>query len=350
MVLHSLELTNFRNHKHFQVEFSPLTVFVGPNGIGKTNILEAIHLISTGNSWRTKKAEDLINWHEEFSKIVCKIENSKIELIILKKNINSKAVKINGVKKKIFELLGILPAVLFTPESLNIINGPPVMRRKFLDLLLIQTDRNYALKLIELKKILKSRNALLEIAANDHKRIEELPFWDHKLAGTGSEVIKKRIEASNFLNKILNKCFSDITGDKKAKLVIKYCSTVKDIQKFPETLFTNRAKELAFRFSIYGPHRDDFRIILNGREAKPYLSRGETRSVVLALKRAEMEFLRLRLKKEPVLLLDDIFSELDETRRKNIGQLLKSEQMILNATDLKNLPESLIKRAKVIKL
>ncbi|MGA2666704.1 MAG: DNA replication/repair protein RecF [Patescibacteria group bacterium] len=353
-MLKCLHLTNFRNYEKGDFKFDKTTIFIGPNGTGKTNIIEAIYLLSTGRSWRTSKDSEVVKWGEDFAKISAEIaaeEAHQLDLVIQKQGYEApliKTIKINDVKRKLVDLLGTLPAVLFSPEALEMASGAPALRRRFLDILLCQTDKKYTLNLIELGKVLKSRNKLLFYIKLGKSKPDELDFWDEKLVELGTFIIQKRKEAIGVLNKKVSDIYSEISGQKE-ELLIKYHPSVLPDQ-FAETLVAVREREIENTISMHGPHRDDFLFSLDGRDLTTFGSRGEFRTTILALKMGELEYLKKNLEAEPVLLLDDIFSELDAVRRLHLVKIVESQQTIISTTDLDHIEDNLKKKAKIVEV
>jgi len=347
MILRSLTLTNFRNYENFKIDFKPITIFVGPNGIGKTNLIEAIHLLSLGKSYRTQDSFELIKWDEDFCRIVGKVEKNDLELFI-DKNTEQKSVKINEVKKKSIELFGKLKTVLFSPESIDIVIGAPRLRRRFLDVILSQINREYLYNLIELQKIIKNRNALLK-NIRDRKSIpKELDFWNEKLVDLSNLIIKERLELIKFIEKDISVLFPLFKID-KGDLKIKYIPSVPDMNYFSDLLAQNQEREIALSSTLFGPHRDDLQFLLDNRDINSFASRGEIRSVVFSLKMAELNYLKT---KDPntLLLLDDIFSELDKIRREKLSEIIKDQATIITTTDESFIDEKLKKKAKIVGL
>jgi len=354
-MIKTLALTNFRNHKNYALNFNNITILIGPNGIGKTNIIEAIWLLASGRSWRTNHDLEAICWGEDFAKIVGKIKKEgkekSLELILqreasgIKQN---KTVKINGVKKRLIELLGETPAVLFSPEAIQMIDGPPLLRRRFLDIMLSQVDKKYALCLLDFIKILKGRNRLLFYIKIGNSKEDELEFWDEKFIALSKYLINRRKEAMDFFNQKVGETYQLISG-KKEDLYLEYRSSVEP-GKIKDYLIASRRREIEQAITLAGPHRDDFEIILDERDITKFGSRGEYRSTVLALKMLELEFLAGEKEERPVLLLDDIFSELDKERRMHLASIVSGQQTIITTTDLDHIEKSLIDKAKLVEL
>jgi len=354
-MLKHLDLINFRNYEKYSIDFNEITIFVGPNGVGKTNIIEAIYLLSTGRSWRTNKDHEVVNWQAEVARMVAKIDNEPaltIEMIIQKipnpEHPQTKLVKINGVKKKLTDILGRLPSVLFSPEEIHLIDGAPLLRRRFLDILLCQIDKKYILALLDLLKIIRGRNRLLYYLKIGRSKVDELAFWDEKLVTLGSFIIKKRQKTITKMNEELTKKYQEIAGEAET-LQLKYKPTVK-VENFAQILLANREREIEQTATLFGPHRDDLIFLLESKDITTFGSRGEFRSAVLALKVAELEFLAVEKGERPLLLLDDIFSELDKNRRIHLAKIVGGQQTIITTTDLDHIEKGLREKAKIVEL
>lgn len=370
-MLHNISLTNFRNYSKYSLDFAKTTILIGPNGIGKTNILESIALLSTGRSWRTNKDNETVKWHPprvdeagtsrveagaEVARIKSEIRNQNdelnIEMVIQKmptaEHPQTKLVKINSVKKKLTEILGLLPTVLFSPEEIHLIDGAPALRRRFLDILLCQIDRKYTLALLDLAKIIRGRNKLLYYIKIGKSKAGELEFWDEKLVALGSFIVRKRQGAATKINKELTKIYQEISGTGES-LQLKYKPTVEP-DNFAEMLAANREREIEQTATLFGPHRDDLVFLLESKDISTFGSRGEYRSAVLATKVSELEFLAIEKGERPLLLLDDIFSELDKNRRMHLAKIVEGQQTIITTTDLDHIEKNLREKAKIIEL
>jgi len=350
-MIKSLELTNFRNYAKYAIDFSDINIFIGPNGVGKTNIIESVWMLADGRSWRTKSDLEVIAWDKDFAKIYGKYGDTEIELILQKAIIEKappKQLKINGVKHRLIDLLGEMPAILFSPEEIQMVAGAPNLRRRFLDIMLAQVNRKYTLALLDYTRVLKGRNKLLSMIKHGRGKPDELDFWDEKLAVTGKFLIKKRKEAIGIFNRDFSRTYQEISGGKEILKLI-YKATV-DEEKFEEFLVANRENEIEQEITAHGPHRDDFLIQLDGRNLATCGSRGEERSVVLALKILEIAFLTKEKEERPILLLDDIFSELDSDRRLHLAKIVGNQQTIITTTDLDHIERGLRDKAKIVEL
>lgn len=345
MRIKNLKLLNFRNHLGLEVDFTKTNLLLGSNGSGKTSILEAIFLLSTAKSPRTARNQELINWSKQklFLKLTLIGKNQSIKKIRLeidrqkqKRNI---AFSIDGVVVVPKNIVGVFKAVYFSPETLEIINGSPQERRRFVDILLSQISPHYLANLIEYKKILVNRNKLLKDIALKKREKEEIIFWDMKLVEFGAKIMRARRKVIVNLSKPLRKYQQIISGRKKKLKIIYHPSFAFGRNEDIENAFTERiASEINFELkcgnTLYGPHRDDIRFVYQGRDAASFCSRGEIRSIIIALKLAEADYIKKITSEEPVILLDDIFSELDEKHSLALSNLiLNNYQSIISSTD-----------------
>ncbi|EKD56013.1 MAG: DNA replication and repair protein recF [uncultured bacterium] len=346
MQLNSLSLTNFRNYDDFALDFEPLTVLVGPNGVGKTNLLEAVYQIAVFSSYRARSSKDSIRWGQEFSRIVGQTNNTSVELFIDQKL--NKSIKINGVEKKTIDALGQLVVVLFSPESLDIVSGAPQERRRFMNLLLGQTDKEYARSLISLNHILANRNRLLYRIKTNLAKTDELDFWDQELIKLNKIITEQRQILIDLINQNLTNYYQLISGSDD-KLIAKYKKRA-DGKILDQLLIANRDQEINQTTTLYGPHRDELIFYLNDYLIGAGWSRGELRSAVLALKMSELGYLEKVHQGEITLLLDDVFSELDKERRSHLLELVSKHQTIITTTDKEHLGKDIIKKAKIVEL
>ena len=355
MKIKSITLENFRSWEKYSLEFKDITILIGQNGMGKTNILEAVWLLADGRSWRTKHDTEVIQWGKDYARIVAEIENSdskRLEMFLQypsdARQTPTKNLKINDVKKRILDLLGEMPAVLFSPESIEMVDGAPALRRRFLDILLSQTNKKYVLHLIEYQKVLRERNRLLWRIKTRLAKVDELDFWDVKLTENGEAILKERKAAIKFFNKNLSEIYADISG-KDSKMKLAYKETVTTVN-FSEHLAAVREREIEQAATLYGPHRDDFEIHLGDRDLKTFGSRGEFRSAILALKSVELKYLESIRGEKPILLLDDIFSELDSKRRAKLAKIIQTQQTLITTTDLDHINKDLRTKAKIVEI
>ena len=354
MVLKKLLLQNFRNYSKKEFEFSSGTnIIVGPNSIGKTNISEAIYLLASGKSVRTKGTEsEAIKYGNEMSNIKCQMTNGvTLEILLTTGEVagekaGKKKYLVNGVSKRQIDFLGNLRAVYFGPEDLQLLTDSPSLRRKYLDMVLFQVDREYARASLSYEKGVRSRNKILEgmreFGITDRKR---LYFWDQLLIKNGNIITSSRGKFIDFLN--ARPKFKSI-----GEFQIEYDrSTISQ-----ERLGQYQEEEIRAGATLVGPHRDNFKFQISNfkldekRDLSVYGSRGEQRLAILWLKLGEMNYIREKTASLPILLLDDIFSELDVEHRKLVFGVVKEQQTIITTADLGMVEKDWLKGVKIIDL
>jgi len=342
MKLLSLKVENFRNLSKIDLSLgSSANVFVGANAQGKTNIMEAISILAFGKSLRGNSEKNLLKNGKDFFRVGGVAENSKKQKIKIEiaANTTTKTLKLNGKKINASDLLGNLPVVIFIPEDLNLLLLSPNLRRRHLDILLSQISQKYLRALSSYLNALKNRNALLTRIVENLTTIEELDFWDWELAKNGSVIGKTRAEFLEFAENPLAENFSKISNEEKklSAKVTNFHGEQITPEKYLENLQKMRERDLRFGNTNYGIHRADFLFKIEDKSLIENGSRGEVRSAILALKFTELDFLEKHLKKKPLLLLDDVFSELDISRQKNLMQLIQNYQTFLTTTKLNHL-------------
>ena len=345
MYIKSIELNNFRNYDNEIIYLDNyLNVIVGDNAQGKTNLLESIYLASIGKSPRTSKEKELIRWDSTFAKItieyVKNIANHKKIEIYLSTSQN-KSIKINGYYlKKISQLLGEIYTVYFSPDELNLVKSGPNERRKFLDIALSQFDKNYFYNLNKYFEILEQRNKLLKSVSSAKTISDTLSIWDDQLISFGSKIIYTRLQFINILSSIAKDIHSDLTDGKeifRMEYVGIVDTNIKNIEnKFKKALEDCRDKDISLGYTNVGPQRDDIKLIVNEIDIRSFGSQGQQRTVALTMKLAELEVMTNETKDTPILLLDDVLSELDENRQLKLLNLVKKYQTILTCTDFKH--------------
>lgn len=342
MKLLSLHAQNFRNFEQLELVFTQdVNAFVGKNAQGKTNILEAIALLAFGKSFRASAEQSLRKIGTDFFRVEGVAENSQAEKLKIEiaSTTTAKSLKLNGKKITASELVGNLPIVSFAPEDLNLLLLSPGLRRRYLDILLAQTSRKYLRALNTYNKALKNRNALLVRIAENLAKVDELEFWDQELATSGTLIGQMRAEFLAFAAEPLAANFEGIAGEAKqltARLVNFHGEEI-SVEKYLANLVKMRPKDLRFGSTNYGVHRADLVFEINGELLSENGSRGEIRSSVLALKFVELEFLEKIMQEKPVLLLDDVFSELDASRQKSLMRMIRAHQTFLTTTKLEHL-------------
>lgn len=336
MFVKKLRLSGFRNYKSEEFDFMPATnILYGNNAQGKTNALEALYLFSIGKSFRTQQDRELINFDESFTRLCVEFDDktrtNEIEIVIRRDR--KKQIKINDVPiSKMGDLIGRFCVILFSPDELNLTKGSPNARRRFLDIALSQMRPKYYHILRRYNKVLEQRNNLIKKLrfSPENSAKETLFVWNEKLAEYGMAIIEYR---KNFIEKLYNfskQIHFEISGE---NFEIKYKSAFQTKEEFKEKLDTSIEKEIEQGFTLYGPHRDDLDIYIEGKDIKTYGSQGQHRSAVLALKLAQADMIYEDMGEYPVLLLDDIMSELDSTRRAYLVGKIKNKQVIITCTD-----------------
>lgn len=336
MIIKSIELSNFRNYESLDLDFDYGTnILYGNNAQGKTNILEAVSVSGTTRSHKGSKDKEMIRFGEEEAHIKTVVNKKDMDYQIdvhMKKN-KTKGIAVNKVPlKKASELFGILNIVFFSPEDLNIIKNGPSERRRFLDSELCQLDKIYLSDLAKYNKILNQRNKLLKDMVFRPDLKETLPIWDAQLIDYGKRIIKRRKSFVNELNEIVFDIHKQISGEKE-ELVLKYEPNIDDAFFHDEL---NRAKERDMRFcqTSVGPHRDDMQFSVFDVDIRKYGSQGQQRTSALSLKLAEIELVKRNINETPVLLLDDVLSELDSSRQNYLLNSIHDIQTIITCTGL----------------
>ena len=349
-----LQLLNFRNFDELVIELNKGTnVFVGDNAQGKTNILEAIYYCSLAKSHRTNRDKELINWNgtEAYIKLyVCKTRlDKKIEIKIFKEG--RKGVNINSIKvQKLSELVGSFNVIMFSPEDLNIVKDSPSYRRKFLDIELCKLSRRYYHSLTQYKKVLNERNLTIKKWNTNSDIID---VYDKQLSEFGAIIIKDRINYVDKLNQKGKIIHSDITS-KSEIIEIKYLTPIKDLNDIQENLYMllckNRKRDIETKTTSIGPHRDDFSIEINGTDAKTFGSQGQQRTAVLTIKFGALAIIKELTGEYPVLLLDDVLSELDTKRQEYILNSIKEVQTLITCTGINDIRKYLKPENKIFEV
>ena len=352
MIVKKLELENFRNYKSLDLELDPgKNILYGNNAQGKTNILEAIYICSTTKSHRSNKDIELIKFDEREAHIKIFLEKKEKEYRIdvhLRKN-KTKGIAVNGIPiKRASELFGIFNVIFFAPEDLNIIKNGPSERRRFMDLELCQLDKMYVNNLINYNKVLNQRNRLLKDISFNPKLEDTLDVWDEQLILYGKEIIKKREEFIKQISKIIKPIHEDLTN-KEETIKIDYQKNT-EIRNFEKNLKRNRSVDLKHKNTSVGPHRDDILFFNKDINIRTYGSQGQKRTIALSLKLAEIELVKKIINDTPVLLLDDVLSELDSDRQNHLLERLNDIQTIVTCTGLDEFVENSFNIDRIFKV
>lgn len=336
MYIESLELNNYRNYEYLCMEFDAGTnILYGDNAQGKTNVLEAVYLCGTTKSHRGSKDREIIRFEQDESHIRMRVNKDGISHKIdmhLKKN-KSKGIAIDGIPiRKASELFGIVNLVFFSPEDLNIIKSGPSERRRFMDLELCQLHKIYLQDLANYNKIINQRNKLLKDISFSPRLEETLDIWDMQMVSYGKKIINLRNKFMIELNEIIKEIHKNLTGGKE-EIILEYEPDVVE-EEFEIRLSQAREKDLKYKMSSVGPHRDDFCVRVNGIDIRKYGSQGQQRTAALSLKLSEIYLVKNIIKENPVLLLDDVLSELDSNRQNYLLKSIKDIQTMITCTGL----------------
>ena len=338
MLVKEIVLKDFRNYENLELSFdSSKNIFIGENGQGKTNILEAIFLCAFARSFKTNIAAEMIRFNCESASVKTVIESEELEKeinIILHKS-GKKMIKKDGkILNKTTELLSNLIVIIFSPEDLRIIKDNPEKRRYFIDREICQIRPKYQDALKKYNDLLKQKNALLKEQREDID-IDLLDVYDEQLAELGKVIIKQREEFIKLLGEKTSRIQKEISGGRE-ELVVEYKKNCEE-GNILERIKENRERDIFFGYSGTGPHRDDIEFFLKGKEVRKYGSQGQQRTVALALKLAEIEIVRDIVGENPVLLLDDVLSELDENRQKYLLNEIENVQIFVTTTEKNSL-------------
>ena len=328
MFLKQINLTNFRNYSQLELQFDQRpTLLIGNNAAGKSNLLEAIYLLSTTKSLRAETEDELIKKDTDFARVEGFLTNggdSELLVIINKPTEEvffKKKVLVNGIPRRAADFIGNLPAVIFYPSDINMVSGPPTLRRWHLDLCLAQIDVNYKKVLTAYEQFLTARNRVLKSIREGHGKLSELTFWTDGLIAQGLKITDKRQSFFEFIN-VLEKPLGEFIFEYKPSAVSE--------KRLAET----NGREVAAAATMIGPHRDDFSFFLEDRNIARFGSRGEQRTATLAFKLAQLEYMAKIMGKRPILLLDDIFSELDSGHIELVMEMIGKQQTIITTKEI----------------
>ncbi len=363
MHLRHLSLTNFRNYQRLELDLAPGTVlFLGENAQGKTNLLEAVALLATGRSERADADADYIAWParddpQPFARIAGLAHRAghdvAVELTVVGRagahgKLNaSKRFKLNGVARRASDVIGAITAVLFTTDDMELVKGSPSGRRRYLDVMLSQIDHRYLRALQRYTKVVTQRNALLKRIQDAAATRDELPYWDEELARDGATLLTARAVAVDELARAAAEAHARLSGERE-RFELAYEPRFADgwppsriaavdpadvASALLDKLRASHARDVAAGVTLSGPHRDDLSMMLGGEPASAFASRGQQRTAALALRLAEARLLHARGGERPVLLLDDVLSELDESRRRSVLAAIEADQVLITSAD-----------------
>jgi DNA replication and repair protein RecF len=374
-----LALENFRNIQQFVLEFAPgHTVLHGENAQGKTNILEAIHVFATGKSLRAETERDIIRWEAHRDEIPFARLNGffhkgrrdfQIEVVLQLTRAEgaagddepqlAKRIRVNGAPRRAASLIGEVQVVLFEPQDIELVYGSPGGRRRHLDATLSQVDRLLFDDLAKYARVLDQRNPLLKALREGRASRGDLQFWDERLIQSGARITAARARALEEMAALCQDVHRDLTGGREKLDVLYKPSVPLPVERTPAAiaaafaaqLAAQRDRELAQGVSVVGPHRDDFSFLINDADLAPFGSRGQQRLATLSLKLGEARYMTARTGEQPILLLDDVLSELDAPRRAFLLHSVSAyEQSILTTADLPSLDEGFRERARLVRI
>ena len=335
MYINKLKLKNFRNYESLDIELDKgLNVFIGNNAQGKTNLLEAIYIMAIGKTYKSHKDTEFIKWDTDdlyMQTIVYKRDREENIQIYNDKNKRKKII-INDISiKRVSNLLGIINIVIFTPDNLLFFKSGPDVRRQYFDAQISQIDRLYFENITKYYKIVKQRNNLLK---NYNVSRETLSIWDEQLLKYGREIISRRKKYISDLQEIIFDIHNSLTTNNE-NIKILYNNNI-DEEGFENELNKNFEEEKKYGYTMTGPHKDDYGFVINDKDVKKYGSQGQQRTVILSLKFTEIEVIKKQTGENPILLLDDVLSELDRKRQEHLVKYIQKVQTILTTTDFDN--------------
>lgn len=350
MRLLSLSLEQFRSYSQHSIDFSggSVSIFVGPNGAGKTNVIEAISVLSLTKSCQGLEEQDLIQWEKEYYRVQCHCQNDQgdektLEVTSQIAPRKQKGCFVNDVRTPLGDMVGTIPTVLFLPQDLQLFSGPPANRRAFIDQLLCQVSPQYLKVMADYKKVLKQRNSLLKRIAEGSSSQDDLAIWDAEVAQKGASITLRRLEMIEVLEctlteelRALGEHWNDVHLVYDRKGAARTIETAE--QELKDLLEHYRSRDIILQSTTVGPHREDWHIEVDGRSLPTFASRGQQRTAVLALLFLKVSYVELRRQEKPVILLDDVFSELDDAHQSALLSSFDDHQVIITTT---HIPESL---------
>lgn len=349
MRLRRLRLKNHRNYAHLDLSPGPrVNVFIGQNGQGKTNLLESVAMLALSSSPRARREIELVGPVGPGSKIEAEIETgqSRTEVVIaltVEGDRAHRTIEVDGVRKRAFDLPGRFRVVLFWPDDLGLVKGSPELRRRFLNQMLVQVTPGYARALGGLRRVLEQRNSLLKRIASGEGGEDMVEAWNQELVTISTEIVDARAKAVVELQGEAARSHAQIASGER--LEIRYEGPPENLA---EAVNKSLGEDLRRGTTSVGPHRDDLRIVLDGQDARSYASQGQQRTAVVSLKLAEAALIERRTGEKPVLLLDDVLSELDGERRAALlGEVAQGGQVIITSVEAGPFPPDLIAQAMV---
>lgn len=334
MRLEALELTNFRSYEQVRFELHPdVTIVAGPNASGKTNLLESLYVLAATKSFRAKD-RDLVRHSQDHFRVVARGGGQEFALgMSMAGGSVAKKITHDGAARPLAGHLGVIQVTLFEPTELELLSGPPEGRRRYVDLLLSQTDPAYLKTLQAYRRVLRQRNALLSGFEMGQIR-DQIFMWDVKLTDLAVEIYRRRVAFLGRLDALVPDLYGEIAGGGEP-VNFEYLPSVSGdyAAGFMDALARNLPRDLGAGFTTIGPHREDFKVAFKNNDITAVASRGEVRTVVLAMKLAELDYARAQTGVRPVLLLDDVFSELDRQRRGYLVERLVDHQTMITTTD-----------------
>lgn len=385
-----LSLQNFRNYARLELTLphQPLVIY-GDNAQGKTSLLEALAYLATARSPYTTTDRQLIHWRMEteilpYARLAADITThgmyQRLEITLMLENVGDiaprfkKVIKLNGVDKRVMDIIGLVTVVLFVPQDLSLIEGAPTERRRFMNDTLSQIDRDYYHALDNYEKLLPQRNALLKRIADKKAKPDELTYWDEQIATFGAVLIAGRQQLLRELEYLAQRAHADLTGQREMLTLVyqpsfmptaddngqqafqlfgldlhRQLSALEIAPQFLQQLQREQADSIERGVTLSGPHRDELRLFINGRDAGLYGSRGQARTAILALKLAQLEWMKTRTGDYPLLLLDEVVAELDAKRRAYLFSRIHDQcQTLLTTTELDTFSAEFLARAQIL--
>lgn len=350
-MIKQIHLKNVRSFTDSVFEFKEgINLIVGDNGSGKTTLLESIGLFAFGKFLSVEHDASVVRSNELAGRIEAEFYDNSQNSASVGLSSKEKIVEVGGSRVPISNLIGLQPQIFFNPETVDIVAGSPVVRRREMDVMILEIDHKFVADLLNYKKVLKERNMLLRRIAIGSAKRGELDFWDEKLANYAIKIYKTRIKLLNFYNDRINDVFKELSN-RDRELKLKYIPSC-DYDRFREVLVAKTEGDAESGSTSVGPHRDDFMFMFSNHPMREGASRGEQRLAAVAYKALGREYL-LQAGIDPIIVLDDVFSELDQVRRSSVAKVLNlsdAKQVLISVTDKKVIPESLIEKANMIKL